>query len=282
MEEIFEMSDRVSVLKDGRYVATLQTAQTDQQELVSLMVGRKLQDYYLIARQPEKREPILTVEHLTRKGVFEDISFTLNRGEVLGISGLVGAGRTELVRAIFGADPIDSGTIRLYGKERRFNHPLKAIRCGIGLVPEDRRTQGVLLGKSVWQNISLVNIRFNSRCGLIDFKREKQDAKVYSEKLRVKANSMDTLLRHLSGGNQQKVAIAKWLSCKVDILIMDEPTRGIDVSAKREIYGLIKEYVEQEGGSVIIVSSELPEIIGVCHRTLVMQEGHLTATLERA
>ena len=121
---------------------------------------------------------------------------------------------------------------------------------------------------------------FNSRCGLIDFKREKQDAKVYSEKLRVKANSMDTLLRHLSGGNQQKVAIAKWLSCKVDILIMDEPTRGIDVSAKREIYGLIKEYVEQEGGSVIIVSSELPEIIGVCHRTLVMQEGHLTATLE--
>lgn len=281
MEEIFALSARITILKDGELVGTVLASETNNADLVSMMVGRELKDYYQIADEPKEKESVLEVEHLTRKGVFEDVSFTLHKGEVLGCSGLVGAGRTELVRAIFGADPIDEGSIHVKGKELKKHTTIDAIEAGIGLVPEDRRTQGILLEKNVRQNISLVNIMFNQKAGFIDFKKEKGSAEEYREKLRIKTHSLATLLKHLSGGNQQKVVLAKWLSTDVNILILDEPTRGIDVSAKREIYGHIKEFVEHEGGSVLLISSELPEIIGVCHRTLVMQEGKLMATLER-
>lgn len=281
MDEIFELSKRISVLKDGRYIKTVNTEETSQQELVSLMVGRKLEEYYTVACEPKELIPVLEVNNLTRKGVFENITFTLHKGEVLGMSGLVGAGRTEVVRAIFGADYYDSGSVKIRGEECRLRHPSEAIERGIGLVPEDRRTQGILLDKSVRQNISLVNMKKSAKFGLINRQKEKEDAAVYCDKLKIKTTGIDVLLKKLSGGNQQKVAIAKWLCCNADILILDEPTRGIDVSAKSEIYSLIKEYVEADGGSVIIVSSELPEIIGICHRTIVMQEGKVTAILPR-
>lgn len=280
MEEIFAITDTVTVLKDGCLVATLPVAETGQEKLVSLMVGRSLQDYFIRSRLPKSGEVVLSVKDLTRRGRFEKISFDLHRGEVLGVSGLVGAGRTELMRAIFGADPIDSGEIRLHGKTVRFAHPSEAIKAGIGLVPEDRRYQGLLLDKNVKTNISLVKCWLNAKRGMVNFKQERDDAVSYKDKLKIKAPDINSVVKYLSGGNQQKVVISKWLCTDVDIIILDEPTRGIDVSAKREIYGLMKDFVENKGGSLILVSSDLPEIIGVCHRTIVMQEGVQTAILE--
>lgn len=279
MDEIFRIGKSASILKDGRLVGTVQLEDTNQDGLISLMVGRKIQDYFIKSRKPAEHEAVLEVRHLSRKGAFEDVSFSLYRGEVLGFSGLVGAGRTEVMRAIFGADPPDEGEVILGGAAQSFRHPARAISKGIGLVPEDRRTQGILLDKNVSQNISLVNLFSHSFHGIINLKKETMTANEYVEKLRVKTPSIKTLTRYLSGGNQQKVVLGKWLSTDTNILILDEPTRGIDVSAKAEIYALIKEFVESLGGSVILVSSELPEIIGVCHRTVVMREGRLQAIL---
>ena len=279
MDEIFEIADLVSVLKDGTYVGTLPIKEATHEKLVAMMVGRSLQDYFIRSRIPEGSEVVLSVRNFTAKGRFEEISFDLHKGEVLGISGLIGAGRTELVRAIFGADSIDSGELILHGKRVVFHHPNKAIRAGVGLVPEDRRQQGLLLEKNVRSNISLVKSWLDAKMGLMNYQREKQDALLYKEKLSIKTPDIQTVVRYLSGGNQQKVVLAKWLCTNVDIIIMDEPTRGIDVSAKREIYSLMKDFVENKGGSIIVVSSDLPEIIGICHRTLVMREGRQTAIL---
>ena len=279
MEEIFRIGESASILKDGKLVRTVQLEDTNHDDLISLMVGRKIQDYFIKSRKLEEKEVVLDVRHLSRKGAFEDVSFSLYRGEVLGFSGLVGAGRTEVMRAIFGADPPDEGEIIFNGTAQRFKHPARAISQGIGLVPEERRTQGILLDKNVCQNISLVNLNSHSFHGIISFKKEIDIANEFVEKLHIKTPSIRTLTRYLSGGNQQKVILGKWLSTDTKILILDEPTRGIDVSAKVEIYMLIKEFVEKDGGSVIIVSSELPEIIGVCHRTAVMREGRLQAIL---
>lgn len=280
MEEIFAIADTVTVLKDGRLIDTLPLDRTDQEKLVSLMVGRSLQDYFIRSRLPEDEEVVLSVKNLTRRGRFHNITFELHRGEVLGVSGLVGAGRTELMRAIFGADPVDSGEIRLHGQPVSFAHPSQAIKAGIGLVPEDRRYQGLLLDKNLKTNISLVKCWLNARGGMVNFRQEKEDAVSYKDKLKIKAPDINSVVKYLSGGNQQKVVLSKWLCTDVDLIILDEPTRGIDVSAKREIYGLVKDFVENRGGSLIIVSSDLPEIIGICHRTIVMQEGTQTALLE--
>lgn len=279
LEEIFSLADTVTVLKDGMLVNTLPMAEINQEQLVSMMVGRPLQDYFIRSRIPRQKEVVLRVKNFTRKGRFEDISFELYKGEVLGVAGLVGAGRTELMRAVFGADPVNSGELELNGEKVKFLHPGQAIKAGVGLVPEDRRSQGLLLQKDVKTNISLVKFWLNNRNGMMDFKQEKEEAFTYIKKLNIKTPGIHSVVKYLSGGNQQKVVLSKWLCTDISTIILDEPTRGIDVSAKREIYGLIKEFVENRGGSLIVVSSDLSEIIGICHRTLVMKEGRLTAVL---
>ena len=279
MYEIFAVGDTVSVLRDGEHIATRDIAELDEAKIISLMVGREIGDYFVKGPAPAHPEPVLDVRRLSRDGAFSDISFTLNRGEVLGFSGLIGAGRTELMRAIFGADQPDSGEVFLNGVPVRFKHPAEAIAAGIGLVPEDRRNQGVLLGKNVKNNISLASLRAHSRRNHIDFKWEQITALDYIDKLRIKTPSERSIVKELSGGNQQKVVLAKWMAADARILILDEPTRGIDVNAKQEIYNLIIGFIAQ-GGSVILVSSELSEILGVCHRIAVMREGRLEAILK--
>lgn len=278
LEEIFTIGDTVSILKDGALVITRPLEGLTEKEMVTLMVGREISDYYVQPDCPTALTPLLKVENLNSTGQFSDISFTLNKGEVLGFSGLIGAGRTELMRAIFAADPITSGRIIYRGKETKFTHPNDAINAGIGLVPEDRRSQGLLLQKNVKENISLASLKKNSRRGLINFQWEKDISHQFTKALNIRTPSIETVTRNLSGGNQQKVVLAKWLAAKVDLLILDEPTRGIDVNAKIEIYSLIKDFIDR-GGSVILVSSELPELLGVCHRIAVMHEGTLTGVL---
>jgi ABC-type sugar transport system ATPase subunit len=211
--------------------------------------------------------------------VFENVSFGLRRGEILGVAGLIGAGRTEVMRAIFGADNVDSGECLLGGEPVRFTKPQQAIKAGIGLIPEDRRGQGLLLAKSVKENTSLASHFLNSTLGFLNFKWELKVAQEFKEKLHTKTPSINTPVKNLSGGNQQKVVIGKWLAANSKILIMDEPTRGIDVNAKAEIYALMKKFVE-DGGSIIMVSSELPEILGVSNRVMVMREGRVSGILD--
>lgn len=279
MKEIAEIGDTITILRDGQVVKTLPLSETDEQSMIALMVGRQMTQYYYKAEAKAGGEIVLRVENLTSKGVFEDVSYDLRQGEVLGVSGLIGAGRTEVMRAVFGADRYQSGNVMVFGKKVRFRTPREAIRAGIGLIPEDRRNQGLLLEKNIRQNTSLASLMENSHHGFINFKWESDIAAEYITKLRTKTPSDRALARNLSGGNQQKVVIAKWLAAKVRILIMDEPTRGIDVNAKAEIYALMKDFVEQ-GGSIIMVSSELPEILGVSNRILVMRGGRVTKMMD--
>ncbi|MCC8179915.1 MAG: sugar ABC transporter ATP-binding protein [Planctomycetes bacterium] len=281
LDEIFTIGDEVSVLRDGRLIATRPINELDQAGAVALMVGREIGDYFLKSEKPATREPVLEVKNLSREGAFENASFTLYRGEVLGVSGLIGAGRTELMRAIFGADQPDAGEVILEGKPVSFSHPSKAIAAGLGLVPEDRRNQGVIVSKNVKLNVSLASLPQHSRYNHIDFRWERDVAIDYIQKLRIKTPSEVSVVKELSGGNQQKVVLAKWMAANARILIMDEPTRGIDVNAKQEIYTLISKFTAA-GGSVILVSSELPEVLGVCHRIAVMREGKIMTILEDA
>ena len=278
MGEIFAVGDTVSVLRDGEHIATRDIGELDEAKIISLMVGREIGDYFVKGPKPENAEPVLEVRSLTGDA-FRDVSFTLHRGEVLGFAGLIGAGRTELMRAIFGADPVSAGEVVLGDRPVSFGHPAEAIAAGIGLVPEDRRNQGVLLGKSVKDNISLAALRMHSPHHFIDFGWEQETAVDYIAKLRVKTPTERTIVKDLSGGNQQKVVLAKWMAANARVLILDEPTRGIDVNAKQEIYNLVIAFTAQ-GGSVILVSSELPEVLGVCHRIAVMREGRLETILE--
>ena len=275
MKEIFEIGDNITILRDGQVVKTMPLSETDEQTMIALMVGRQVTQYYYKAEAPKDSPVVLSVKNLTRKGVFQNVSFDLHQGEVLGVSGLIGAGRTEVMRAIFGADRFTSGEIEVFGQKAAFKTPGQAIKAGIGLIPEDRRGQGLLLEKNLRQNTSLASLMANSHHGFINFKWENTIAAEYIEKLHTKTPSDRALARNLSGGNQQKVVIAKWLAAKVRILIMDEPTRGIDVNAKAEIYALMKEFVEN-GGSIIVVSSELPEVLGVSNRIMVMRGGVVT------
>lgn len=277
MSEIFEVGDDISIFKDGSLVCTKLVSELDERTMVKLMVGREVGDYYIRAEKPKEKIPVLEVKNLTGEG-FEDISFTLHKGEVLGFAGLIGAGRTEVMRAIFGADPIKSGEVYVKGERLEARHPQNSIAKGIALVPEDRRKQGVLLDATVRDNISIVSLKRKAKGSLIDFAWEKETAAGYIKKLKIKTSGDLAKVRNLSGGNQQKVVLAKWLAQESDILILDEPTRGIDVNAKAEIYRLIRGYVEQ-GGSVILVSSELPEVIGVSQRVAVMRAGRLAGIL---
>lgn len=278
LKEIFAVGDDISIFKDGALVCTRQVKGLDETTMVSMMVGRDIGDYYIRSQPPEKKIPVLKVKNLCGSK-FHNVSFTLYQGEVLGFAGLVGAGRTELMRAIFGADRYFSGEIYVDGKKCVFTHPRDAVARGIALVPEDRRKQGVFLDVSVRDNISSVSLRHRAKGGFINFPEERRISAEYLKKLRIKTPSDQEFVRYLSGGNQQKVVLAKWLAEKSRILILDEPTRGIDVNAKAEIYKLICEYI-REGGSVVMVSSELPEVVGISQRIVVMHAGRITAVVE--
>ena len=278
MEEIFRLCDRVTVFRDGRYVATKPVAATNLQEIIAMMIGRDVSDLFRKASVPIGA-PVLQVRNLTKRGVLEDISFTLHRGEILGISGLVGAGRTELARAIFGDLRFDSGEILVQGQPVTPRSPRDAISAGIGLVPEDRKDQGLVTGLSVQQNISMPLMRALSRFSVIGLAREKALAREYVQRLAIRTPSIDQKVMYLSGGNQQRVVIAKWLATKPKVLIVDEPTRGVDVGAKAEIHALLCDLARQ-GVGVLMISSELPEVLAMSDRILVMHAGRIAGELQ--
>lgn len=273
IEEIFEIGDRVTVLRDGKVVGTHRINEVVADDLIYLMVARELNEHFP-KQKVEIGAEVLRVEQLTRTGVLDDISFSVCAGEILGITGLMGSGRTELARAIFGADPIDSGDIFLNGKKVEIKSPRKAIELGIGYLSEDRKLQGLILKLSVAKNISLSNLDAVSFSGMISAQSEWQLSERYMKELQIKATGPDQLVQSLSGGNQQKVVISKWLACHSDILIFDEPTRGIDVAAKVEIYKLMNTLTAR-GAAIIMISSELPEILGMSDRILVMYQGQI-------
>jgi ABC-type sugar transport system ATPase subunit len=276
LDEIFGLADRYLVLKDGHPVDQGRIADTTPDELVEKMVGRHINEAKLKKIDYKNREPLLQVENLSRKGVLTDINLNLYPGEVVGIAGLRGSGRTELVRAIFGADPIDTGTIRVRGKAVRIKSPDSAVSCGIGLVPEDRGNQGLFKNLSAAQNMFIANKRIR----WIKQREEKSKAESYVEKLKIKLAHVGVKVGSLSGGNQQKVVLAKWLETGAVILLLDEPTRGIDIGSKAHIYDVVRQLCEK-GLGVILISSELPEILENCHRILVMSKGRITAELDR-
>ncbi len=278
LHEIFGLADRYVVLKDGVKMDEGAVADATHDHIVAKMVGRNVER--LSARTAETSgEEVLRVEGLSREGVLHDISFTLAAGQVLGIAGLRGAGRTELARAVFGADPIDAGRILVKGKPVRIAGPSSAIGAGIGLLPEERGTQGLLKNLSSAQNISLVRMTSES-LGVIRPRRERQEAAQYVDKLNIRVADVGLLVGTLSGGNQQKVVLAKWLEAGVSVLILDEPTRGVDVGSKREIYEIIRQICDT-GVGVVLISSELPEILEMSDRILVMHRGAIAAELSR-
>lgn len=276
LEEIAALGDRVTVLRDGRSVGQVPAA-TPEDELVRLMVGRSIEQQYPRER-PDPGDPLLTVRGLTRHGVFHDVSFEVRAGEVVGLAGLVGAGRTEVVRAVFGADPYDAGSVEVRGARVARGDVSAAMGAGVGLVPEDRKGQGLVLDASVQENLGLVTLRSAGRCGLVDLKGRRAAAARVAGQLGVRMAGLDQPVRTLSGGNQQKVVIGKWLLAHSRVLILDEPTRGIDVGAKVEIYQLINE-LTASGRAVLMISSDLPEVLGMSDRVLVMAQGRIAGEL---
>ncbi|MFL4904260.1 sugar ABC transporter ATP-binding protein [Streptomyces sp. MMS24-I2-30] len=276
LEEIAALGDRVTVIRDGRSVGQV-PADTPENELVRLMVGRSIEQQYPRER-PATGDALLTVDGLTRNGVFHDISFQVHAGEVVGVAGLVGAGRTEVVRAVFGADPYDKGAVRVAGAPLRRHDVSAALSAGIGLVPEDRKGQGLVLDASVEENLGLVTLRTATRAGLVDRKGQHRAAERIAGQLGVRMAGLGQQVGTLSGGNQQKVVIGKWLLADTKVLILDEPTRGIDVGAKVEIYQLINELTAQ-GAAVLMISSDLPEVLGMSDRVLVMAQGRIAGEL---
>ncbi|MDR0552609.1 MAG: sugar ABC transporter ATP-binding protein [Holosporales bacterium] len=279
MEEIFEICDMVTVLKDGHLVKTIPITETNNDQLISLMVGRSMEDMYQI-EIAEKGDVILEVKNLSCRGKFSDISFSLKKGEILGLFGLVGSGRTELMHCIYGAQKYDSGEITMYGTPLRASNPREAIRRGLGLLPEDRKTQGLAMKLDVAVNINLAAYDKVSRNGLLNLMKERKTAERYVEELQIKTPSIKQKVKNLSGGNQQKVVISRWLNRGSEILIFDEPTVGVDVGTKREIYKIF-ENLTKKGNSIIIVSSYLPEIMGVADKAVTMREGKQTGVIER-
>ncbi|MBU9737852.1 sugar ABC transporter ATP-binding protein [Diplocloster agilis] len=279
LEEINRIGDRVTVMRDGAYVDTIQVekGKLDTDYLVKLMVGREITNKFPKINVAIGEE-ILRVEHLNRKNVLKDINLTLHAGEILGIGGLVGAGRTEAVKAIFGADPIDSGEITVFGKKALIRQPKDAIRLGIGLAPEDRKVEGLNLGMSIKDNIIMASVDKISRCGVIGRRKRTSIPEGLKDNLRIVTPSINQMVGNLSGGNQQKVVLAKWLASDSRIVIFDEPTRGIDVGAKVEVYQLMNQLISR-GVGIIMISSELPELLAMSDRILVMHEGRITGEL---
>lgn len=281
MEELFRISDRVTVIRDGMYVGTRKTSETNPGELVAMMVGRDLESFYTRDYcDIEKADVALKVEGLTLEGLFENVGFEVHKGEILGFAGLVGAGRSEIMESIFGARAYTGGDVYLHGKKVRFKNPMQAIKAGIALVPEDRKKQGLVLGNSVSFNMTLSSLRFYMSGIAISEKKRRKVVEKYSSLLRLKAASPEIEAGSLSGGNQQKVVLGKWLATRPDVLILDEPTRGVDVNAKFEIYTVINELAKQ-GIAIVMVSSELPEIINMCDNVCVVRGGKLVGKLSR-
>ena len=277
LEEVIEICDTVTILKDGTYVETKDVKDVDKDYLISRMVGREMSDIYGIEHFAPGEE-LLKVEHLTGEK-FKDVSFSLHAGEILGFFGLVGAGRSETMRAIFGVDKIESGTVSIKGKEVNIKKPKDAMDQGIGFLTEDRRTDGLAMPQSVELNTNMYSYDMISKGGVIDLKKERGRALEYTDKIAIKTPSIKQIVNNLSGGNQQKVVIAKLLCRDPDILIFDEPTVGVDVGAKEEIFKII-ENLTRQGKGVIIVSSYLPEAMGLSDRMIVMSEGHVAGVLE--
>jgi len=279
LEELALIADRATVMRDGQYINTVDYECVKISDLIAMMVGRDLGNIYPRREALQQRIPVLEVNGLTRKGVLNDIDFTLYRGEILGFAGLMGAGRTELARAIFGADSIDSGTLILNGKEIVIKDISDAIQQGISYLTEDRKKEGLALNLSVERNIMLGNYpEYSDRFGNVDSHRCQQTSEQQVKALRIKTPHLEQAAVNLSGGNQQKIIIARWVCKDTDILIFDEPTRGIDVGAKLEIYELMNRLVAK-GKSIIMISSELPEVLGMCDRILVMRSGRITGEL---
>ncbi|GIZ17569.1 sugar ABC transporter ATP-binding protein [Citrobacter europaeus] len=279
LEELALIADRATVMRDGQFIATVDYDAVKISDLIAMMVGRDLGNIYPRRGPLAQRKPVLEVSGLTRNGVLNNIDFTLYQGEILGFAGLMGAGRTELARAIFGADPIDGGTLKLNGKVTVIKDIPDAIKQGISYLTEDRKKEGLALGLSVERNIMLGNYpEYSDRYGNVDSKRCQKTSEEQVKALRIKTPHLEQAALNLSGGNQQKIIIARWVCKDTDILIFDEPTRGIDVGAKLEIYELMNRLVAK-GKSIIMISSELPEVLGMCDRILVMRNGRITGEL---
>lgn len=280
LDEVFEISDHVTVFRDGKHVTSVPAAELDRQRLVTLMVGRELTHMF-----PKEEVPIgdvaLSVRGLTRRGVIEDITFELRRGEILGLAGLMGAGRTEVLEAIFGITPVDAGTIEIGGKARLIRSPADAIHLGLALLTEDRKRTGIMGVLSVRDNMAIASLPRFSPGGLLRMQQIDEACQAQRQALAIKTPSLRQLIKMLSGGNQQKVLVSRWLLTTPEILMIDEPTRGIDVGAKAEIHRLISQLASQ-GKAILMVSSEMPEILGMSDRVLVMCEGRLTGEFSRA
>jgi rhamnose transport system ATP-binding protein len=278
-DEVFDLCDTVTVMRDGEYVTTLPTAETTVEEMVAAMVGREVGN--LFPKTPAAIGPaVLEVENLSSTGVFHDVSLTVREGEIVGLAGLVGAGRSEIARAVFGVDPYDSGVVRLGGERVPARSPRAAIRAGMAFIPEDRRQQGLVIEASVARNVAAVLRRGLGTAGLLTAGAENRASAPWASRLQVKTSALDANAVTMSGGNQQKVVIAKWLATRPRLLIIDEPTRGIDVGTKAEVHRLLSDLAGQ-GMAILMISSELPEVLGMADRVLVVCEGRITAELDR-
>ena len=281
MDEIKRITDRVSVMRDGSYVGTLVTDECTKDDIIHMMVGRVIYEDPKTESQVAEGSPVvLKVDHLNAGRMVQDVSFELKKGEILGFAGLMGAGRTETLRAVFGADPKESGEIFLNGEKIEIKTPQDAVKAGIGYLSEDRKRYGVVLQKTITENSTLACLNEYVRGLFIDSKKERKVAKKYVDILKTKTPGIDQLVINLSGGNQQKIVVAKWLVNNCDILIFDEPTRGIDVGAKQEIYELMNKLVKEDGKSIIMISSEMTEILRMSDRVVVMCEGRKTGEMD--
>jgi ABC-type sugar transport system ATPase subunit len=279
LPEVFSLCDTLTILRDGRHVRTVSIEETSEAEAVRLMVGRELLAFHRHPVEP-KGDTVLRVEHLSKKDQYEDISFELRRGEIVAMAGLIGAGRSEMALGIFGSPPADRGEIFLRGSKVHFRRPKDAVMAGIAFVPEDRANMGLVLGAEVGANISSAALRRVARGPFVDRPAEHELIKKYVSRLRVRTPTYQQMARLLSGGNQQKVLLAKWLAVQPTVLIVDEPTRGVDIGTKAEIYGLFDELV-REGIAILVISSDLPEVLALADRILIMRHGRLTGELSR-
>lgn len=279
MEEIFTICDRITVMRDGKTVDTQPIVETNFDDVVRKMVGRELTDRFPVS-EAKAGEIVIDVKNISKKGQFQDASFFVRAGEIVGFSGLMGSGRTEIMRTIFGLETLDQGELLIKGKKVSIRNPSDAMKAGIGFVTEDRKDEGLVLDFSVRDNMVLTNLFSFAPKGIINKKKEQQYVDVLINRLKIKTQSASTIVRNLSGGNQQKVVIAKWIGIGLSVLILDEPTRGVDVGAKREIYQLMNELAER-GVAIIMVSSELPEILGMSDRIYVVHEGKINGVLSK-
>ena len=280
LEELFELCDRVTVIRDGEYIETRDTKDWTNDSLIAAMVGRTLENKFPKEFGTKSAEPVLSVKNLEEGGVLYDVSFDAYGGQILGFAGLVGAGRTETMRAIFGADPLDGGKIFIHGKEVQNKTPKQAIQNGIAFLTEDRKGQGLVLMQTIRTNLIMSSFKKHSKGMFLDEKKIEETGQGHIKALRIKTPSIDEIVGQLSGGNQQKVVIGKWVNTDADIFIFDEPTRGIDVGAKVEVYNVMNSLVKA-GKCVIMISSEMPEILGMSDRVIVMRGGKVMATVDR-